>query len=167
MVLVCADCGHENKDGQLFCARCGAELSSNGHTPIISAEELVERVKNHQRLREGLGLYGAPGSVTLRFEDGHALRVVLKRETTLGRRGPRYKPAPDVDLSPYDARAKGVSRVHAVIQNLGNVLTLTDLGSTNGTTLNGERLNPDKPRIIKANDEIGFGRLKVRIEFDD
>ncbi len=167
MTFVCPTCRHENELGTIYCTECGTPLSYDDHTPIVGARELVDRVREYQRVTEGLGLYGAPSVVTLHIEDSPPLRVALRGQTTLGRQGPPDERGPDIDLSTYDALDKGVSRVHAVIQNHGNILTLTDLGSTNGTALNGERLNPQKPRIIKSNDEIRLGRLVMRIEFDE
>ncbi|MCZ7542435.1 MAG: FHA domain-containing protein [Anaerolineae bacterium] len=168
MALICPVCRHENEPGTVYCAQCNAPLPQDDHTPIVNARDLIDQVKAHQRTTEGLGLYGAPATVTLYVEDDESpLRVSLLHETTLGRKGPPGEPGPDVDLSPYDALDKGVSRIHAIIQNHGNILTLTDLGSTNGTSLNGERLNPQKPRIIKSRDEIRLGRLVMRIEFEE
>ena len=167
MKLICAVCGFENQPGTLYCVKCNAQMPTDDHTPIIGARELVEQVRNHQHKTGTLGLYGAPTTVTLHIEDREPLRVTLSRKTTLGRQGPPDEQGPDINLTPYDALDKGVSRIHAVIQNHGNILTLTDMGSTNGTSLNGERLSPQKPRIIKSNDEIRLGRLVMRIEFDE
>ena len=52
-----------------------------------------------------------------------------------------------------------VSARHARLFWKGGVLWLEDLGSTNGTFLNGERLT--EPRRVAAGDEIGLGRQVV------
>lgn len=57
-------------------------------------------------------------------------RVVLRRRTTIGR-------ATDSDIFFPDQR---LSRRHAVIQQRGEEFFIVDLGSTNGTYLNGERV---------------------------
>jgi hypothetical protein len=167
MKVICPECGLENPPGTLYCARCNAALPYDEQTPVIGAAELVRRVNEHQRLSGNAGLYGAPATVILNIADCAPLRVWLGKKATLGRQGPPEKPAPDVDLGDYEALKRGVSRVHAVIQNHGSILTLTDLGSTNGTLLNGEKLSPNKPRIIKSNDEIRLGRLVMRIQFGE
>jgi hypothetical protein len=64
-------------------------------------------------------------------------RIILSRSTTLiGRRNREQGVAPDIDLSihPID---RGVSTQHAVLRVTDSGLTITDLGSTNGTSLNG------------------------------
>lgn len=54
----------------------------------------------------------------------------------------------------------GVSRKHARLTMQGNVYTLEDLGSTNGTFVNGQRLTA--PKVLQPNDVILLGD-KVRL----
>ena len=55
------------------------------------------------------------------------------QRTTLGRGDPINTHQPDVDLSLYKAKEKGVSRVHAMIEWVGDTCVITDLDSRNGT----------------------------------
>ncbi len=48
----------------------------------------------------------------------------------------------------------GVSRLHAELRVLGAEVVLVDLGSTNGTTLNGERVTEGR---LRDGDRIGVG----------
>lgn len=50
-----------------------------------------------------------------------------------------------------------ISREHARLTLDGGALTIIDLGSTNGTSVNGQRLTPHTPRILTAGDVIGLG----------
>jgi hypothetical protein len=52
-----------------------------------------------------------------------------------------------------------VSRVHARLERVGPAWCITDLGSTNGTTVNGERLFA--PRSIFDRDEVLVGRTRL------
>ena len=64
-------------------------------------------------------------------------RIVLQRDTTLiGRHNRDQGVEPEIDLGihPVD---RGVSTQHAVLRIRDSGLTVTDLGSTNGTSLNG------------------------------
>ena len=64
-------------------------------------------------------------------------RIVLRRDTTLiGRHNYDQGVEPEIDLGihPVD---RGVSTQHAVLRIRDSGLTVTDLGSTNGTSLNG------------------------------
>ena len=63
-------------------------------------------------------------------------------------------------------RLSAVSRRHAVVHWDGEEATITDLGSTNGTILNGEQLAPHRPYALQAGDRLELagagGRLEVR-----
>jgi pSer/pThr/pTyr-binding forkhead associated (FHA) protein len=48
-----------------------------------------------------------------------------------------------------------VSRRHAVVVEGSEGLAIEDLGSTNGTWVNGERI--DRPEPLRAGDEVRFG----------
>lgn len=87
------------------------------------------------------------------------LSVVIGR-TDLGARS-----RPDIDLTPYGALDRGVSRAHARLHLEDNKLYITDLGSTNGTFLAGKRLTPNQPEAIRKGDELLLGRLAVQVLF--
>lgn len=55
--------------------------------------------------------------------------------------------------------ADGVSRVHAVFERLGDAWCVRDLGSRNGTFVNGGRIIGD--RALHSGDEILLGRLRL------
>ncbi|GGS44683.1 DUF1707 and FHA domain-containing protein [Streptomyces griseoviridis] len=50
-----------------------------------------------------------------------------------------------------------VSRVHAELSRQGGMWVLRDLGSTNGTTVNGRRVVG--AAVVRDGDQVGFGRL--------
>lgn len=64
----------------------------------------------------------------------------------------------DVDLALIDAR---VSRRHAVVQPAPDGFELVDLGSTNGTLLNGQTIEPHVPRRLSHGDHIGIGTTSL------
>src|SRR5215470_11796313 len=56
-----------------------------------------------------------------------------------------------------------VSRMHAVIETTGpNEIHLVDLGSTRGTTVNGERITKAR---LQTGDEVMFGDCRVIVTF--
>jgi pSer/pThr/pTyr-binding forkhead associated (FHA) protein len=55
------------------------------------------------------------------------------------------------------AEGSGVSRQHARLAIMGDVATLEDLGSKNGTFVAGERLS--SPRVLRDGDEIRLGQV--------
>ncbi|MGW2779655.1 FHA domain-containing protein [Streptomyces populi] len=54
-----------------------------------------------------------------------------------------------------------VSRVHAELRRQGGAWVLRDLGSTNGTTVNGRRVIGAS--VVKEGDQVGFGRMTFRL----
>jgi CheY-like chemotaxis protein len=71
----------------------------------------------------------------------------------------------DIDLNPFGAPERGVSRRHAAISATTDYLLVTDLDSTNGTRLNGHMLRPNEPYRLDHGDRLSFGILDVRVEF--
>ncbi len=55
--------------------------------------------------------------------------------------------------------ADGVSRLHAVFERFGDSWCLRDLGSRNGTFVNGARIIGD--HVLHAGDEVLLGRLRL------
>jgi pSer/pThr/pTyr-binding forkhead associated (FHA) protein len=71
----------------------------------------------------------------------------------------------DIDLTPYHASDFGVSRQHALIAPEGDGFVIQDLGSSNGTSLNGERLEANKPYPIHDGDMLFLGRMAFSVRF--
>ncbi|MEW6733719.1 MAG: FHA domain-containing protein [Acidobacteriota bacterium] len=79
----------------------------------------------------------------------------------IGRVDPQTRSYPNIDLSTFDTNAK-VSRRHARIYSMdGCNFWIEDLGSFNGTILNGERLVPRRPQPLHDTDRIVFGNTLV------
>lgn len=70
-----------------------------------------------------------------------------------------------IDLNPYGAADKGVSRRHALLDRDQDTVTLMDLDSVSGTFLNGQWLQHLERRILRNGDEIRMGMLRVRVYF--
>lgn len=83
----------------------------------------------------------------------------------LGRFDVSKKQINEVDLTPYGALDRGVSRVHAQLHLENDNLYITDLGSTNGTYLSGQRLDPNKSALLRKGDELLLGRLAIQVLF--
>ncbi|MBV8371972.1 MAG: DUF3662 domain-containing protein, partial [Candidatus Eremiobacteraeota bacterium] len=56
-----------------------------------------------------------------------------------------------------------VSRAHAIVETTGPEPTVRDLGSTNGTFVNGERV---EARTLRDGDELRFGNTRMQFEID-
>jgi pSer/pThr/pTyr-binding forkhead associated (FHA) protein len=91
----------------------------------------------------------AAGAQLVIHEDGEVRSLPVRRDSvTIGR-------LPDCDVVIDD---KGASRRHAQLKRKGGVYTLTDLGSTNGTKLNGETV---QSRELHDGDKITIGTTLI------
>ena len=100
------------------------------------------------------------------IESGQILPLAERTEVTLGRSAEGQPIVPDVDLSSYNAYANGVSRLHAAIKLVNNRIVVVDLGSSNGTYLNGVRLSPYIETPVSHGDLIYLGKLKIQVLID-
>lgn len=59
-----------------------------------------------------------------------------------------------------------MSRSHAEFRFFGNDWTIADLGSTNGTVLNGTYLIPKEIYLVRSGDQVSFGSYLVEVRED-
>ena len=93
--------------------------------------------------------------------NSEAVGIRLVGDVILGRAGGSYKP--DIDLTSFGARHRGVSRQHALIRPTRNQLFLIDLNSTNGTQVNALPLGQSSARPLLDRDLITLGNLSFTI----
>lgn len=181
---VCNNCGFENRIGVLICEQCGNALIPNsgigtrdlpkdatavtgvGDLPMALSEVFPESI-GAAISSVGREIFEADWSLRIEVENG-AEPVVLSqvREIILGRKDPATGSTPDVDLTPYAGYRMGVSRRHAAIRLTdGHALDLWDLGSSNGTFLNGMRLVAYRPHRLRDGDEIRLGQMSLHAYF--
>jgi pSer/pThr/pTyr-binding forkhead associated (FHA) protein len=84
-------------------------------------------------------------------------------EIILGRVHPTNQIQPQVDLTSYGAAGCGTSRLHATIRHENGKWWIKDLGSSNGSWLNGERLAPFCPRALDTRNHLQLANLEVRV----
>jgi pSer/pThr/pTyr-binding forkhead associated (FHA) protein len=114
----------------------------------------------------GTARFEPDSSVVLHIRDAtKPLTFKPREQTVLGRMDNSSTVQPDLDLTPFGALDKGVSRVHAAIFRSEDTLMLVDKGSSNGTHLNGQRLVPHQPRVLRNGDEVRLGKLIAHIYF--
>ena len=97
------------------------------------------------------------------MDSGKILPLASRNEFTLGRLSEGQPIMPDIDLTPYQAYASGVSRLHVVVKRDANRIIIMDLGSSNGTYLNGRRLTPHVEEALNHGDVIALGKLKIQV----
>jgi len=122
--------------------------------PIRDARR-AERFAHASRLNQhAVALYA--GSET------EPLIVVVARQLILGRIT-LHDSKERVDLTPFGAVEGGVSRQHAVLNRVHGQLMVEDMGSSNGTRLNGELLQPYRPAQITSGARLRLGELDIEI----
>jgi pSer/pThr/pTyr-binding forkhead associated (FHA) protein len=98
-------------------------------------------------------------------ESAFSIDIGWQSKAVIGRFDPQTRRAPDISLDCLNAHENGVSRRHAVLIWRNDVLHIVDLGSSNGTWVNGLRLFPHQPRGIHNGDTIQIGRVQLRLRF--
>jgi pSer/pThr/pTyr-binding forkhead associated (FHA) protein len=100
------------------------------------------------------------------LDTGQVLPLASRNEFTMGRISEGQPIMPDIDLSPYQAYAAGVSRLHAVIKWTGVSILFKDLGSANGTFINGNRLPQNSEQTLNHGDIVSLGKLRIQVLID-
>jgi hypothetical protein len=164
-MIICTNCQYKNVSGAVFCAECGAQLDGVETlvTQAITDEQIAEELKKRSGRPEPAS---APSNswISLHLMDsGKILPLASRNEFTLGRLSEGQPIMPDIDLTPYQAYASGVSRLHAVVKREDNRVAVMDLGSSNGTYVNGRRLNPHTEESLSHGDIVALGKLKIQI----
>ena len=163
MAMICFQCNHSNPSGAKYCNQCGVKLVPTDATTtnIVNEEvpgEVFKELEDLSTEIKDLESHGFKAALYLLGND----KVFLlegKKEFVLGRRVKSSAELVDFDFEPYDGYSKGVSRTHAKIVISGDLVTITDLRSSNGTFLNRKRLMPAKMYTLAHGDILSLGSL--------
>lgn len=163
-MITCPSCHSQEMLGALFCNNCG--------TPLVQVMQGSQDITEN-----GSGRYSEARShpfeplpddeeaqIYLQFlTEDRVLPLAGRYEFTLGRINDDQPIIPDVDLSPYGGYEHGVSRLHAAILINHNGITVTDLGSINGTAINGKEIPEHKPHPLTNGDVLTLGKMKMKV----
>jgi len=174
-MIECPACGYRLRPGTLFCSKCGIYLLSDAPLPTeaLPKEKLPTpptETEPWPHIVEGYEDAAIPPAATaLRISivrSGRQVSFPLPiREITLGRYDSSSIASLNLDLTSDGALAEGVSRNHAKIYQRENRLLIEDVGSTNGTFVNKQRLTPHLPHALQEGDTVHLGRLKLLVSF--
>jgi pSer/pThr/pTyr-binding forkhead associated (FHA) protein len=92
---------------------------------------------------------------------GHRILLPEEGELILGRFDPYTHTTPDVDLTYEDVQHRGVSRRHALVSGWRGQYQITDLGSSNGTWVNDQRIALHERQNLEIGDEVRLGRCRL------
>jgi len=143
----------------------------------LKTEQGIRRIPINARLGDSNVLHGAV--LTLLQEEGKAVvqtGAFLKAEAgqtfplgaktaLIGRSDPKSGIFVDIDLSMVAREPKAISRRQAQIEQEGDRFYVSDLGSVNGTKLNGQRIPAKEKKPLWDGDVIEFGRGAAQLTF--
>jgi pSer/pThr/pTyr-binding forkhead associated (FHA) protein len=154
-------------DGALFCSECGSQLVGHDSTQTHAISKDPTFPLKNPPPQPAQKLTSSSAWATLFFIDsGQVIPFSERSEYTLGRASEGQPVMPDIDLSAQKAYEHGVSRIHAVIKKQATRIVVMDLGSSNGTYLNGVRLLANIENPLANGDMIALGKLKMQILLD-
>lgn len=173
-MIVCPNCHHKELPGALFCSECGARLISLDYLTTQSIKKTNTDNLDETILDDSKDSISPNGDIFSKqaissdlalylIEAKQTLQLAGRSEFTLGRVAEGQPILPDVDLSPFDAYAQGVSRLHAALKLNKNRVAIMDLGSSNGTRVNGQKIVPHVDYPIGHNDQIALGKLRIQV----
>jgi hypothetical protein len=167
-MIICPNCQHEEMNGSIFCSKCGGQLvDMHLVTHKIQTTEALPNIENKPDRLQPPPQVPLQSWISLHIiESGQILPLKDRTEFTLGRSAAGQPILPDVDLTAYNAYTNGVSRLHAAIKLENNRIVVIDLGSSNGTYLNGTRLSPYIETPISHGDLVYLGKLKLQVLID-
>ena len=133
---LCPTCGKQVPPPFGFCPDCGVALVEMGETPEI-------------------GTFAPTKQTASLFRESTGERIPVNGALRIGKSRTNDYSMPELGT---------VSRNHALIEGNENGWYLTDLGSTNGTFLNGRELRPQEPAPLTAGDRIRLAREEFVFE---
>ena len=149
--LFCPQCQTAYEPSDRFCELCGQPFYSGILTDESSASVELSSPST--------------SSYTLILQNGKQFQ--LDQTQWVGRSDPANGWLPAIDLSAQGGLDGGVSRKHARITIEAGQLFVEDVGSSNGTTLNGVHLTIGQRFPIQHGDKLLFGRVYARVVVND
>jgi hypothetical protein len=158
--MICPECGHNNREGTLLCENCLHDIYDI-LIEQLETKQLTKSATNALRLTEP----ASSRPLLLYLQDSTApIAINRLNNLVMGRKNMEdATDIVDIDLTPFGAQDKGVSRKHASIDARKEPPTITDLGSANGTFINGVKLEANKAEPLESGDELRLGHLVMRL----
>lgn len=175
-MIRCSNCQYINSSGTSFCVECGSQLDgieslttqAVSQTQDLNLNEIMGALIEED-LKKRVAYPESPDDPTKSWlslhlmDSGKILLFSSKNEFTLGRLGDGQSVMPDIDLTPYQAYASGVSRLHVLIKRESEHVVIMDLGSRNGTYLNGRHIDPHIEETLSHGDIVTLGKFKIQV----
>lgn len=168
-MIDCPNCHHNELSGAYFCSECGTQLTQLDFLQTrfinkLSENSLVSSAAPQASILKKTAVSHKDPSISLHLVDsGKVIHLSDRKDFSLGRAVDGQSILPDIDLTQYDAFAKGVSRMHASLRIVNGEVYASDLGSSNGTRINGQKIMPHIEYSINHGDIIVLGKMRVQV----
>lgn len=139
-----------------------SQFEDNQNTSYLGSNESAEPMQDRAPSKR-TGVLGETTKLRCKIENKF-VTLPLMNQIVVGRT--MDGDVVDFDLTPYDAYHYGVSRRHAILTPMDGFLYIEDLGSTNGTRINGFQLTSKQKYRLRDGDELEFARLRMLIKFE-
>jgi len=144
--MICPQCHTPNREGDRFCEQCGAPLDTSMEQPFGAQLDVAAT----------LMATSPAASVLVRLGgDDEQEKYPLGTRVVIGR----------LDSCDIPIHDKSVSREHARLSRLRDGYVIEDLGSTNGTLVNGQRI--EEATLLYPGDGVTIGAIDFRFELED
>lgn len=127
--------------------------------PDMQAETQIKAVTDHSQPHSERG-----ETTFLKKASGLVLRSENPTYPSMEITGDQFLIGKKKDVVDGFIKARGISRLHGKISKENGIYYLTDLNSTNGTFLNGGRLEVNEKARIRSGDYIGFADVKYVVD---
>ena len=167
-MLKCPFCQTLHVDNTLFCDECGTYLLEEEGRDTFQLEEDQRKSEESTQTPEAAAASGFfssfPPVIRLKIASTHRnLEIKLEKILYLGRLDPVANIYPEVDLTNDNGLEFGVSRQHLRVLRRDEGIFIEDLGSINGSFINGQKLLPYQIEPLADGDIIRLGRLDVEV----
>ena len=169
-MIKCPFCHATHVANTVFCSECGHYLledDKRATDPLIETDEIgtINGTADESKPAAILQKNARPAAVQLKIGSGEReVEVSLDKDIHIGRVDPASNVFPEIDLTDEGTPGKSVSRRHARIFKRDKLVVLEDLGSFNGTYINGKKLDPYLPETIRDGDILQLGRISMEIK---
>ena len=167
-MIVCSNCLHKEMVGAIFCGECGARLISEEGIRTDNISVPFTKPHDAQQAKPVYAQEPVPSSsdafLSLNIiSSGEVIPLSGQKEITIGRYSEGQPIIPDIDLTPYKAFESGVSRMHVSLRVVDDQVMAVDLGSANGTRINGMKIDSHTTYPIRHGDILTLGKFKIQV----
>lgn len=166
-MIKCKVCNNEEYQGVLFCGDCGSQIAfvSEQRVNTLVYPTQIRGVEIDFTKTIPKKLLEESDFILYSTDREQVIEIPDQDEFTIGRFVEGQVITPDVDLNIYEAYDMGVSRLHATIRvhRNKNKYHVIDLGSANGSSVNGYEIPANSEVPLNHGDVLTLGKFNMKV----